>query len=213
MPKTRQVVELRKMPTLDLIKLGEEKRAELFALKFQAVLGSLEQTHRIKLIKKEIARVELVLTEKKRAGENINQVVKADYSKAVDAADKAGKKVRKKQINEMKKAYGVEGHEGHDHNHESEIEKAMANSVDQVLSEAESIASEPKKTPAKKPVAKSTTKKVAEKTEKDSEQKAKPAEKKVATTKTTKPKTSGEAKPKTTATKTTKPSSKKEGAK
>jgi len=200
MPKTRQVVELRKMPTLDLIKLGEEKRAELFALKFQAVLGSLEQTHRIKLIKKEIARVELVLTEKKRAGENTNQVVKADYSKAVDAADKAGKKVRKKQIEEMKKAYGVDEH-GHDH--ESEIEKAMANSVENVLNEAETIASEPKKAPAKKPAAKTAakpaTKKVAEK----------PAEKKPAA----KTKTSGEAKPKTTTTKTTKPSNKKEGAK
>jgi large subunit ribosomal protein L29 len=142
MPKTNQIVDLRKMSTVDLIKLGEEKRAELFALKFQAVLGSLEQTHRIKSIKKEIARVELVLTEKKQAGENINQVVKADYSKAVEAADKAGKSVRKKQLKQMQEAYGIS-----DQDLEPKAEKA---------DEEKEVSAKPK-TEAKKTAAKPKT--------------------------------------------------------
>ncbi|ATG97178.1 50S ribosomal protein L29 [Mesoplasma lactucae] len=101
MPKNNQMTDLRKMSVDDLIKTGEDKRAELFALKFQAVLGSLEQTHRINQIKKEIARIELVLSEKKREGQNVNKSVKADYNKAVEQADADGKKVREKQLKQL----------------------------------------------------------------------------------------------------------------
>ncbi|MCL8213377.1 50S ribosomal protein L29 [Mesoplasma sp. JKS002660] len=101
MPKTNQINDLRKLSVEDLIKTGEEKRAELFALKFQAVLGSLEQTHRIKLIKKEIARIELVLGELKHQGQDTNKTIKADYNKAVEAADLDGKKVREQQLKKI----------------------------------------------------------------------------------------------------------------
>ncbi len=101
MPKTNQINDLRKLSVEDLVKTGEEKRAELFALKFQAVLGSLEQTHRIKLIKKDIARIELVLGELKHQGQDTNKTIKADYSKAVEAADLDGKKVREQQLKKI----------------------------------------------------------------------------------------------------------------
>ncbi|PPE06070.1 50S ribosomal protein L29 [Williamsoniiplasma lucivorax] len=94
---------LRSSTVIDLIQISENKRAELFALKFQAAVGSLEQTHRISNLKKEIARVELVLSEKRRAGENTNINVKGDYYQAVENAEQSGKKVRQKQREQMEK--------------------------------------------------------------------------------------------------------------
>ena len=48
-----KMLDLRNLSVDELIKTNESKRAELFALKFQAAVGSLEQTHRIKEIKKD----------------------------------------------------------------------------------------------------------------------------------------------------------------
>lgn len=106
MPKTNQMTDLRNLSVEELITSGEQKRAELFALKFQAAVGSLEQTHRIKSLKKDIARIELVLTEKANAGENTNQTIKADYSSAVAEAEKSGKEVRAKQRKMIEEQYG-----------------------------------------------------------------------------------------------------------
>ncbi len=96
------MLELRAKSTNDLMKLSEEKRAELFALKFQAAVGSLEQTHKLKSLKKDIARIELLVSERQKAGE-IKKIkpVKTNYSKAVKAADKEGQIVRKKQIEQV----------------------------------------------------------------------------------------------------------------
>lgn len=93
--------ELRLKPVDELLVTGENFRAELFALKFQAAVGSLEKTHRINELKKEIARIELVLGEKRRAGENVNKTLKGDYQKAVAEAEKTGKAVRKKQLEKL----------------------------------------------------------------------------------------------------------------
>ncbi|PPE06541.1 50S ribosomal protein L29 [Mesoplasma corruscae] len=108
--------ETRALSTSELLEKNEAKKAELFALKFQAAVGSLEQTHQIKIIKKEIARIQLVLSEKAKAGENVNTKVKTDYSKAVQEAEKSGKEVRAKQrkmIEELQAQYegGVNGDE------------------------------------------------------------------------------------------------------
>jgi large subunit ribosomal protein L29 len=88
---------LRSKTVNDLLINGEELRAELFALRFQAAVGSLEKTHRINDLKKEVARIQLVLGEKKRAGEDTSKTVKADYNKAVEIAEKSGKELRQKQ--------------------------------------------------------------------------------------------------------------------
>jgi large subunit ribosomal protein L29 len=127
MGKSNQITDLRNLSVEELIKTGEGKRAELFALKFQAAVGSLEQTHRIKEIKKEIARIELVLTEKRLAGENTNKTIKADYGQAVAEAEKSGKELRAKQrqmIEEMQaQQFGTSVDE-------DSIAAAMANAVE-----------------------------------------------------------------------------------
>ncbi len=97
------MIELRTKSVEDLIKLGEDRRAELFALKFQAAVGSLEQTHRIPSLRKDIARIEMLLGERRLAGEDVNKTIKADYSKAVVEAEKAGKQVRKKHKDMIEK--------------------------------------------------------------------------------------------------------------
>ncbi|WP_434342473.1 50S ribosomal protein L29 [Mycoplasma capricolum] len=117
-----KMLDLRNLSVDELIKTNESKRAELFALKFQAAVGSLEQTHRIKEIKKEIARIELALTEKRLSGENTNKVIKADYNKAVEEAEKAGKEVRAKQRKFLEEQYGQQSQT---EVNEADIQKAM----------------------------------------------------------------------------------------
>ncbi|UKS53884.1 50S ribosomal protein L29 [Mycoplasma feriruminatoris] len=117
-----KMLDLRNLSVDELIKTNESKRAELFALKFQAAVGSLEQTHRIKEIKKEIARIELVLSEKRLSGENTNKVIKADYNKAVEEAEKAGKEVRAKQRKFLEEQYGQQNPT---ELNEADIQKAM----------------------------------------------------------------------------------------
>ncbi|ADR24075.1 ribosomal protein L29 [Mycoplasma leachii PG50] len=117
-----KMLDLRNLSVDELIKTNESKRAELFALKFQAAVGSLEQTHRIKEIKKEIARIELALSEKRLSGENTNKVIKADYNKAVEEAEKAGKEVRAKQRKFLEEQYGQQNQT---ELNEADIQKAM----------------------------------------------------------------------------------------
>ncbi|CBW54417.1 50S ribosomal protein L29 [Mycoplasma mycoides] len=117
-----KMLDLRNLSVDELIKTNESKRAELFALKFQAAVGSLEQTHRIKEIKKEIARIELALSEKRLSGENTNKVIKADYNKAVAEAEKAGKEVRAKQRKFLEEQYGQQSQT---EVNEADIQKAM----------------------------------------------------------------------------------------
>ncbi|ASZ08891.1 50S ribosomal protein L29 [Mesoplasma chauliocola] len=117
--------EIRALSVEQLLERNEAKKAELFALKFQAAVGSLEQTHRIKEIKKEIARIQLVIAEKAKAGEEVNKTVKANYSQAVVEAEKVGKEVRAKQrkmIEELQAQYEGAGND-------DAIAEAMANAV------------------------------------------------------------------------------------
>lgn len=118
--------DIRSLPTVELLEKNEAKKAELFALKFQAAVGSLEQTHRIKEIKKEIARLQLALSEKAKAGEDINKKVKTNYNEVVEKAEKSGKEVRAKQrkmIEDLQAQY-----EGSNES-EDAIAAAMANAV------------------------------------------------------------------------------------
>ncbi|ATZ17739.1 50S ribosomal protein L29 [Mesoplasma melaleucae] len=119
--------EIKALSVEQLLERNEAKKAELFALKFQAAVGSLEQTHRIKKIKKEIARIQLVIAEKAKAGEEVNKTVKTNYNQAVTEAEKAGKEVRAKQrkmIEELQVQYENNG-AGND----DAIAEAMANAV------------------------------------------------------------------------------------
>nr|WP_222563362.1 50S ribosomal protein L29 [Spiroplasma clarkii] len=97
------LIQLRSKNVEELLKLNEEYRAELFALKFQVVVGSVEKTDRIQSLKKDIARIQTLLSEKSRAGEQINKVVKANYAEAVEKAEVAGKEVRKNKELWLKK--------------------------------------------------------------------------------------------------------------
>ena len=63
--KARDLKELRTSNSQDLkVKLNDLK-AELFNLRFQLATGQLENTARIKFVKKDIARVKTILAERK----------------------------------------------------------------------------------------------------------------------------------------------------
>jgi len=63
--KARELKELRTSNSQDLkVKLNDLK-AELFNLRFQLATGQLENTARIKMVKKDIARVKTILAERK----------------------------------------------------------------------------------------------------------------------------------------------------
>ncbi|MBW1971339.1 MAG: 50S ribosomal protein L29 [Deltaproteobacteria bacterium] len=58
--------ELRELGEEEVEKKLKEFRQELFNLKFQLAIGQLENTSRIKQVKKDIARAMTVLNEKKK---------------------------------------------------------------------------------------------------------------------------------------------------
>jgi large subunit ribosomal protein L29 len=57
--------ELRKLSTEDLAKKQGDLTQELFNLKFQLHTGRLENTSKLKSIRKDIARVSTIITENK----------------------------------------------------------------------------------------------------------------------------------------------------
>ncbi|QBQ08131.1 50S ribosomal protein L29 [Spiroplasma gladiatoris] len=145
------VMELRAKSVEDLIKQNEDHRAELFALKFQAAVGSLEQTHKINVLRKNIARIETLLAERKRAGEAVEKiVVKPDYAKAVDNAEKAGKAVRAKQREMIEKLQNEQYGAGNIDENAIEAAMAAATADNQIDSNETKVV----EVEAKKPVAK-----------------------------------------------------------
>ncbi len=58
--------DIRKMSGEDLVKKESELREELGNLAFQHELRPLEDTSRLKMIKKDIARIKTVMNEKSR---------------------------------------------------------------------------------------------------------------------------------------------------
>ena len=57
--------ELRDMSNEELMKELNDFKSELFSLRFQLATGQLENTARIKFVKKDIARVKTILAERK----------------------------------------------------------------------------------------------------------------------------------------------------
>jgi large subunit ribosomal protein L29 len=62
--------ELRELTDDELDHRLTERRQELFNLRFQSVTGALENTARLKLAKREIARILTVRTEREAAKQN-----------------------------------------------------------------------------------------------------------------------------------------------
>lgn len=56
--------EVRKLSTSDLEKRVEELKIELFNLRFQAAVGQLENTARISQVRKLIAQMKTIITER-----------------------------------------------------------------------------------------------------------------------------------------------------
>lgn len=60
--------DLKKMSSDELVKKRNESTQELFNLKFQLHTGRLENTSKLKNIRKDIARINTILTENKAQG-------------------------------------------------------------------------------------------------------------------------------------------------
>ena len=72
-----QAKDLQTKSREELVKLIEDLKAELFMLRFRNSTGQLEQPHKIKLIKKDIARVFTVINSKDAAKTEVKTEVKA----------------------------------------------------------------------------------------------------------------------------------------
>ena len=57
--------ELRDLTSEELMSKLNDFKSELFSLRFQLATGQLENTARIKVVKKDIARVKTILAERK----------------------------------------------------------------------------------------------------------------------------------------------------
>jgi large subunit ribosomal protein L29 len=56
--------ELRDLTVIELLKKKKDVKEEMFNLRFQHSTGQLENTARIGLLRRDIARIEMVLSEK-----------------------------------------------------------------------------------------------------------------------------------------------------
>lgn len=61
-----KITELRALTATELEAKGRDLRQELFNLRMRQTAGQLDQPSRLRLIRKDIARVETLLTELKR---------------------------------------------------------------------------------------------------------------------------------------------------
>ncbi len=61
--------EIKEMPPIELSDKGRELRKELFNLNLQKSIGTLEKPHRIRQLRKDIARVETALVTKRKEPE------------------------------------------------------------------------------------------------------------------------------------------------
>jgi large subunit ribosomal protein L29 len=59
-----KAIELRDLSDDELVDRLKDRRQELFNLRFQSVTGALENSSRLKLTKREIARILTVVTER-----------------------------------------------------------------------------------------------------------------------------------------------------
>ncbi len=62
--------DLRTKSNSELAKMVNDLKAELFTLRFQSATGQLEKPHRMKLIRKEIARAKTIINDKQNIKAN-----------------------------------------------------------------------------------------------------------------------------------------------
>ena len=70
-----KISEVRDMSVTDLNKKLAELKDELFNLRFQHAVNQLEDPMRLKVVKKDIARIKTVLREIELSGENASENV------------------------------------------------------------------------------------------------------------------------------------------
>ncbi|NLW71837.1 MAG: 50S ribosomal protein L29 [Chloroflexi bacterium] len=62
-----KAAEIRKMNVAEIEKALDEARHELLNLRFQSITGQLTDTSRVRLIRRDIARMETILSERQLA--------------------------------------------------------------------------------------------------------------------------------------------------
>ena len=82
MAKTTTAAELRGESREDLNKKVVELKEELFTLRFQAATGQLESHGRLRAVRKDIARIYTVLTERDLSITDDPDLVEAEEAKA-----------------------------------------------------------------------------------------------------------------------------------
>lgn len=82
-----QSSELLKKSLVELRGLLREYQGELYLLKFKASTGQLDTTHKIKLVRRDIARVQTVINQKLQNKEKPPKVVKIKTAKNVGKAE------------------------------------------------------------------------------------------------------------------------------
>jgi large subunit ribosomal protein L29 len=82
MAKTTSAAELRGESREDLNKKVVELKEELFTLRFQAATGQLESHGRLRAVRKDIARIYTVLTERDLGITDDPDLVEAEEAKA-----------------------------------------------------------------------------------------------------------------------------------
>ncbi|PJF44889.1 MAG: 50S ribosomal protein L29 [Phototrophicales bacterium] len=65
--------EIRELPDREILKAIEEAKRELFKLRFQREVGQLEDSSRMRKVKRDIARLKTILRERQLAKELVKK--------------------------------------------------------------------------------------------------------------------------------------------
>ncbi len=65
--------EMRQMNNSELLSALEDAKAELFNLRFQQAVGTLEDVSRIRALRKDVARYKTILRERQLAAEEVRR--------------------------------------------------------------------------------------------------------------------------------------------
>ena len=96
-----KINKIREMSSPDLQKELGELKSELFKLRFSLATNGLDNPMKIKEVKKDIARIKTVLTQRELNGEKVE--VKAEVKEAKTEAKKEESKETKRQLQKEQK--------------------------------------------------------------------------------------------------------------
>jgi large subunit ribosomal protein L29 len=95
--------QIRELSDEELQQKEEELIEQLFKLRFQQAIGQIENPQKLKLIRKDIARVKTVIQERQLTGQTVSRSVEEEKEEKKKEEKKKKKRITRKKEEKLKK--------------------------------------------------------------------------------------------------------------